>query len=126
MDWVNIHSAWNDVIHGPNQAQTFQTPTRGYAETFVGRHDYISPRGPEVDYDYHQIGDTDKENRQYMPYLESNVKQARGRISGGKPNGGRVRHELRNTLHGAREVIKELENKSRRKDFFFVLGCFKY
>ena len=121
-DWVNIQSAWNNVlIQGRNQAQTeFHPPTRRYAgEHFAGRRGHVSPRGPGVN--CRSTGDDDKENQgQYhfqQSYQGSNVTQARGGTFSGRPNEGRVGRELRNTLHGAREVMKENENKPRRMDF---------
>jgi len=124
-DWVIIHSAWHDVIQGQDQPQTFHSPTREYPD--VGRHSYISPRGPGANYDYLQTDDSDKENQPsgfQQPYLESNVMQTRGRLFGGRLNEGRVGRESRNTFHGAHDVLAGKAERSRRRDFFLVWACF--
>ena len=114
MDWVNIQPC-HEIISRRNEAQILQTPTRGYEKTFVGRPDYASPRRPGVEYGHRKTSNVDKENQQYNPQrLENNVVQARGGVSSGRLDGEHVGRELRNTLHGAHEVLKEKEKKSRR------------
>ncbi|KAG0696588.1 kinase-like domain-containing protein [Suillus ampliporus] len=117
-DWVNVLSAWHSVAQGRDQAQAFHSPTQGYAGPFVDRYGYNPSNVSGVDYVYPQSpGEANKENHdQYnfrQPYVESDVMQARGGLFGGRLNEGRVGRELRNSIYGAREVMKEKDKKPR-------------
>ncbi|KAG2109862.1 kinase-like domain-containing protein [Suillus discolor] len=118
-DWVNVLSAWHTVAQGYNQEQAFHSPTRGYSETFVNRHGYAPLNGPMVDYEYDRFSSgANKENHDHhnfrQPYREGgDIMQARGGLFGGKLNEGRVGRELRNSVYGAREVMKEKDKKAR-------------
>lgn len=115
-DWVNVLSAWQSVTQGRNQEQAYHSPTQGYTEAFVNRHGYAHLNEPTVDYEYHQSpSETNKENHDHhnfrQPYLE--VMQTRGGLFGGRLNEARVGRELRNSIYGAREVMKEKDKKAR-------------
>ncbi|KAG2031418.1 hypothetical protein BDR03DRAFT_928036 [Suillus americanus] len=118
-DWVNVLSAWHTVAQEHNQGQASHSPTQGYSETFANRHGYAPLNGPAVDYEYHQFSSgANKENHDHynfrQPYLEgSNITQARSGLFGGRLNEGRVGRELRNSIYGPREVMKEKDKKAR-------------
>ncbi|KAG1876307.1 hypothetical protein F4604DRAFT_692460 [Suillus subluteus] len=118
-DWVNVLSAWHTVAQEHNQEQASHSPTHGYSETFVNRHGYAPLNGPAVDYEYLQFSNgANKENHDHynfrQPYLEgSDITQARSGLFGGRLNEGRVGRELRNSIYGAREVMKEKDKKAR-------------
>ncbi|KAG2357325.1 kinase-like domain-containing protein [Suillus spraguei] len=130
-DWVNVLSAWHAVAQGHNQEQASHSPTQGYSKTLVDRHGYTPLNGPAVNHEYHHFSSgANKENHDHynfrQPYLEdSNIMQARGGLFGGRLNEGRIGRELRNSSHGACEVMKEKDKKTRRKDFFFSLPSSK-
>ncbi|KAG1736084.1 uncharacterized protein EDB91DRAFT_1142665 [Suillus paluster] len=112
-DWVNVLSAWHSVTQGRDQAQAFYSPTQGYAEAFVDRR---SCTNTGVDYSYQSPGEADKENHDQYNFRQPygvDVMQARGGLFGGRLNEGRVGRELRNSIYGAREVMKEKDKKSR-------------
>lgn len=124
-DWVNVLSAWHPVAQGHNQEQAFHSPTRKYSETFVNHHGYAPLNGTAVDYHQFSSG-ANKENHDHynfrQPYLEdSDIMHARGGLFGGRLNEGRVGRELRNSIHGAREVRKETDKKARRMGFFLSI-----
>jgi hypothetical protein len=124
-DWVNVLSAWHTVAQEHNQQQAFHSPTSGYSETFVNRHGYAPLNGPAVDHHYHQFSrGANKENHDdysfRQPFVEGNdIIQARGGLFGGRLNEGRVGRELRNSIYGPREVMKEKDKKARREGFSF-------
>ncbi|KAG1898528.1 kinase-like domain-containing protein [Suillus fuscotomentosus] len=126
-DWVNVLSAWHTVAQGHNQEQAFHSPTRGYSETFVNRHGYAPLNGPMVDYEYDRFSSgANKENHDHhnfrQPYREgSDIMQARGGLFGGRLNEGRVGRELRNSVYGAREVMKEKDKRHDVRIFFSLL-----